>query len=195
MGAMWKERRGGRWIWKKSYYCFSMQPVWRLKWLSNIIWAGNSQYFKIGWDWDQKWQRQEKEREREGKEGGRTSVQLWGVPSSTKLLQLPSSLLLLLRERERVSNRERARESRLQGSGEETSRGGSTKEKNPSLSSPFSLRASYGQQGAERSEEDLACRFSTLLPCNFCGCITVRGARGELPIAWSVTSLRSRRAP
>lgn len=64
MGAMWKERRGGRWIWKKSYYCFSMQPVWRLKWLSNIIWAGNSQYFKIGWDWDQKWQRQEKERER-----------------------------------------------------------------------------------------------------------------------------------
>lgn len=64
MGALWKERQGGRWIWKKSYYCFSMQPVWRLKWLSNIIWAGNSQYFKIGWDWDQKWQRQEKERER-----------------------------------------------------------------------------------------------------------------------------------
>lgn len=109
MGAMWKERRGGRWIWKKSYYCFSMQPVWRLKWLSNIIWAGNSQYFKIGWDWDQKWQRQEKEREREGKEGGRTSVQLWGVPSSTKLLQLPSSLLLLLRERESEQQRERER--------------------------------------------------------------------------------------
>lgn len=109
MGAMWKERRGGRWIWKKSYYCFSMQPVWRLKWLSNIIWAGNSQYFKIGWDWDQKWQRQEKEREKERKEGEQAcSSEAFHHPPNSCSFPLPSSSSW---EREREWATERERES------------------------------------------------------------------------------------
>lgn len=108
MGAMWKERRGGRWIWKKSYYCFSMQPVWRLKWLSNIIWAGNSQYFKIGWDWDQKWQRQEKEREKERKEGEQAcSSEAFHHPPNSCSFPLPSSSSW---ERERESEQQRESE-------------------------------------------------------------------------------------
>ncbi len=130
-------REGGH-RWRKSHYCLNMQSVWQLQWLSNIIWAGESECFLYLWVGEIEIRsekgKEETDRRTEGRRE-RASVQLWGVPSSTKLLQLPSSLLLLLpgRERERatergrVSNRERVRESRLQAGREETSRGGSTK--------------------------------------------------------------------
>ncbi len=74
-----------------------MQSVWQLQWLSNIIWAGESECFFCICEWERSRsgvrtsEKKETERRKEGRRE-RASVQLWGVPSSTKLLQLPSSL-------------------------------------------------------------------------------------------------------
>lgn len=115
-----------------------------------------------GRDRDQERERQKKPEEIEGKETERESD--CAALRRSIIHQTPAASLFppplpppgereraRNRERKRESNRERVRESRLQASGEETSRGGSTKgKKNPSLSSAASLRASYGQRGARR---------------------------------------------
>lgn len=102
-------------------------------------------------------------RQESGKDTERASVQLWGVPSSTKLLQPPplspsSSSFWTVCERERHCGR--VRESRLQASGEETSGGGSTQgKKNLSLSSAASFCTSYGQR---RAKEESGWRIPSL---------------------------------
>lgn len=167
MRSGWQERRGEIHIEEITllldYATVLAAPVSEQHHLSRGDWV----FFASvsGRDRDQERESHKRKREKErGKEAERASVQLSGVPSSTKLLQLPSSTSSSSWwDRERECNRERnsKREREQQRESErvtltsqrrrDVKRRIYTREKKiPSLSSAPSLRASYGQWGVRR---------------------------------------------